>query len=80
MHKCICKGNVKGNWSSIVKDTESLLGKVFVNDKGDKYRLFGVVHGAEDYYYGLSGVETGKILLLSCVAGLETFGLEVLDN
>jgi len=79
MDKCICKGNVKGNWSSIVKDTEALLGKDFVNDKGDKYRLFGVVHGADDYYYGLSGVKTGKILMLACVGDLESFGLK-LDN
>ncbi len=66
--RCICRGN----WRDIVKEAEPLLDKKLVRD-GKAWRFFGVVHGSDDYYYGLSNAD-GEFLLLSCVANLENWG------
>lgn len=67
---CICKGN----WRAIVKEYGPKIGQTF--KRGDKtYRFFGIVHGDDDYYYGL--VELGgKVVLSSCVGSLETMGFD----
>lgn len=66
---CICKGN----WRAIVKEYEPKIGKTL--KRGDKtYRFFGLVHGGDDYYYGLVEVG-GKVVLSSCVGSLEMNGL-----
>ena len=70
--KCICKGN----WRSIVNETEHLLDKLFRDSKGDEYRFFGIVHGSDDYYYGMYRKGSGKIMLLSCVGSIEGHGYE----
>lgn len=67
---CICKGN----WRKIVAEKESLIGEEFLNASGDKWRLFGIVHGGDDYYYGMVSCETEKIALLSCVGSIEGHG------
>lgn len=67
---CICNGN----WRAIVKEYAPHIGKTY--KRGDKtYRFFGLVHGDDDYYYGLVEVG-GKVLLSSCVGSLEMNGLE----
>lgn len=70
---CICKGN----WRSIVKKTESLIGTSFCDARGDEYRFFGIVHGDGDYYYGMTG-EKG-LRLLSCVGSIEGHGFEPIN-
>jgi hypothetical protein len=67
---CICQGN----WRAIVKKTEALIGKRFLDQRGDVYSFFGVVHGGDDYYYGMFG--GGKLQLLSCVGSIEGHGFE----
>lgn len=67
---CICKGN----WRDIVKETESLLDTQFVDARGNRYNFFGIIHGSDDYYYGMTSVATGKVTLLSCVGSLEGHG------
>lgn len=67
---CICKGN----WRAIVAESEPLLDKKFKNDQGQEYRFFGVVHASDDYYYGMSPVGEGRLMLLSCVDSLEGHG------
>jgi hypothetical protein len=66
---CICHGN----WRAIVRDSEPLIGKWFVDDKGARWNFFGPVHGGDDYYYGMIG-ENGKLALLSCVGSIEGWG------
>lgn len=67
-NECICKGN----WRNIVKDCEHLIGETYMY-KGTEYILFGLVHGDDDYYYGMSSTE-GRNMLLSCVGSIEGYG------
>ena len=69
--ECICRGN----WRSIVKRTEHLIGRMFRGKDGD-YMFYGIVHGDDDYYYGM--YRDGNSRLLSCVASIETSGFELL--
>lgn len=66
---CICKGN----WRQIVKECEGLIGKKYVGDGGVVHTFFGVVHGADDFYYGMSSMR-GGVKLLSCVGSIESYG------
>lgn len=71
---CICKGN----WRSIVKEVEHLIGKEFRNSAGNTYRFFGVVHGDDDYYYGMADKDGCR--LLSCVGSLEGHGYKLTSS
>jgi len=72
--QCICKGN----WRAIVKETKDLIGKTFVDHLGDKFHFFGVVHGDDDYYYGMHG-EKG-LRLLSCVGSIEGHNFKLINR
>lgn len=69
---CICKGNLQ----LLDKETKHLIGKHFYN-KGIKYHFFGLVLGEDDYYYGMWDNANKKLMLLSCVGDLETYGYNV---
>jgi hypothetical protein len=71
--ECICKGN----WRHIVKETGPLIGRRFKADDGE-YVLFGIVHGDDDYYYGMS--KPGQLRLLSCVGSIEQHGFKMLPR
>lgn len=62
---CVCAGN----WRAIVKDSAPLLGRHFLDHYGEEWVFFGIVHGDDDYYYGMW--REGKMQLLSCVGSLE---------
>ena len=64
---CICKGN----WRNIINECEPFLGKVLLDSEGIRHRFFGLVHGDDDYYYGLLNLGTGKTILSSCAMPLE---------
>jgi hypothetical protein len=50
---------------------DHLIGKKFKdNFTGKTYRLFGLVHGGDDYYYGFQNIHNHAILS-SCVGRLE---------
>jgi len=71
MNPCICEGN----WRNIVKDTEQYLDQVYHNERDNKdYVFFGIVHGKDDYYYGMCELGNGKTVLLSCVGSMEHHG------
>ncbi len=72
MDECICEGN----WRSIVNETEHLIDKLFRDNKGDEYRFFGIVHGSDDYYYGMYKGQNRELMLLSCVGSIEGHGYE----
>jgi hypothetical protein len=73
MTDCICKG--KGNWRAIVAEVEPLLDTKFIDDDGYIWVLYGLVHGKDDYYYGMRRLD-GKTTLLSCVGNLQAHGFE----
>lgn len=60
----------KDNWTSIVKKYEPKIGFKYKDNKGTEYIFFGLVHADDDYYYGLLSTE-GRLVLSSCVGGLE---------
>jgi len=68
-----------GNWITLVKEYEPLTGRLYLND-GFLYKFFGLVHGDDDYYYGMSRVSDGQVRLLSCVGSPEGFGYKVKNN
>lgn len=65
---CICEGN----WRTIISECQELIGRKFLLGD-DEYVFFGVVHGADDYYYGMYSGKSG-IQLLSCVGSIEGHG------
>jgi hypothetical protein len=67
--ECICNGN----WRAIVKEAEPLLEQSFINERGEYFRLFGIVHSQDDYYYGMYSMKHG-LKLLSCVGSIEGHG------
>lgn len=80
--ECICKGN----WRAIVKESEPKLGRKYKADWGPdgkkdyEYTFFGIVHGSDDYYYGMVDKDN-KMRLLSCVGNIESFGFyEILPS
>ena len=72
MSKCICKGN----WRSIVKKYDHLIGKKFSRDCGDPhiYTFFGLVHADDDYYYGMQRESDRQLHLVSCCIALKHAG------
>ena len=72
---CVCWGN----WRAILKEIEPLIGREFIEERtGERWRLFGLVHGDDDYYYGLH--RAGKLCLSSCVMSLEGCGYRLADQ
>ena len=69
--KCICKGN----WRLIIKKYEQLINRKYIEDRtGNEFIFFGLVHGGDDYYYGMWPIGSYKPQLLSCVGNIEAFG------
>ena len=77
---CICWGN----WRAILKEVESLIGRDFLEERtGIVWRFFGLVHGDDDYYFGMyhsTGPGAGKLCLSSCVGSLETNGYTLIET
>lgn len=71
---CICHGN----WRNIVKDNEARIGRRYQDRHGNTCRFFGLVHSGDDYYYGMTNCNNGKLTLLSCVGSIEGFGYELI--
>jgi len=76
VNPCICKGN----WRNIVKESEPFLDRIFVDNNGQRFRFYGIVHGSDDYYYGMYRLADGQSVLLSCVGDLETHGYTLLES
>jgi len=52
---------------------------MYKDEQGKLYRLFGVVHAEDDYYYGLMD-DKGKLTLATCVGSLETNGFTLVSG
>lgn len=72
--ECICEGN----WRLIVKECEPFIGERYEDADGNLYTFFGVVHGRDDYYYGMFG--SGTLRLLSCVGSIEGSGFYIIPS
>lgn len=72
--KCICEGN----WRAIISESKDLIDRQYKDEKGEVYLFFGVTHGSDDYYYSLFGVDNKKLILLSCVGNIESYGYKLL--
>jgi hypothetical protein len=74
--ECICKGN----WRAIVRESEHLIGKRFHCDRdGNDYTFFGLVHGDDDYYYGMCSAGR-PVVLASCVGDLQGNGFTLIPD
>lgn len=71
---------VCNNWLLLLDECENLIGSYYQDEEGETYRFFGLVHGDDDYYYGMSSLETGKVRLLSCVSDIEGFGFTEIEE
>jgi hypothetical protein len=74
--ECICKGN----WRLLVSECENLLDKIYIDENGKENIFFGLVHGSDDYYYGLINRENKNLKLISCVMSLESVGYKLKDG
>ena len=68
--ECICEGN----WRSLIKEYGPLIDRWFVDNRGQKWRFYGLVWGSDDFYYGMWRKD--KVTLLSCVGSIEGHGFE----
>lgn len=69
---------MKDNWSLILEKYDSLIGRSYKDEDEVEYKFFGLVHGGDDYYYGMWNKEHG-MRLLSCVGSIEGFGMEIIE-
>ena len=72
--ECICQGN----WRKIIEESNPLIDRRYVDEKGNVWNFFGVVHGGDDFYYGMWREE--HMVLLSCVGSIEGHGFKLLDK
>lgn len=71
---CICRGN----WRSIVKEYERLIGRQYRREVDSTlWTFFGLVHADDDYYYGMCN--KSGVTLVSCVGHLEGAGFELIE-
>lgn len=71
---CICYGN----WRQLVSESEKFINRWYVDSHGIKHTFIGLIHGSDDYYYGMLS-ENGKLGMLSCVGNIENFGFTLLS-
>jgi len=65
------------NWKVIVDEYNDRIGSSVYDDDGNVYTFFGLVHGEDDFYYGLISKSSDRYLrLISCVFPLESAGFE----
>lgn len=72
---CICRGN----WRSIVKETEKYFGLWFKDEAGKPWRLSGILWADDDFYYAFIG-PMREALYASCVGDLKTNGFTLANE
>jgi hypothetical protein len=59
------------NWENLLIRYEDLFDTRWKDDKDQVYVFFGLVNASDDYYFGLSAIDSQSLLLVSCVCALE---------
>lgn len=72
---CICEGK----WREIIRRNLPFLDKKFVDEQGKEWTFYGIVHGSDDYYYGMCDDE-GRLALLSCVGSIASQGFRLIGK
>jgi len=65
---CVCRGN----WRELVREVKPLIGDRYKDEKGKVWRLTGLMHAEDDFWYCLTRKRRYK--LLSCVTSIENYG------
>lgn len=73
MEGCICEGN----WRKIIKESEPLISKRFIDKQSKQWIFVGVLWAEDDFYYIFSNMG-GIHRYLTCCASLEQHGMRVI--
>jgi len=74
MEDCICEGN----WRDIIKESEPLMGKVFLDEAGKRWIFQGVLWAEDDFYYLFSTDMCGKHKYVTCCVTFEQAGMRLM--
>lgn len=72
-----------GNWQKLIKEYDHLINRFYVDQFGDFWQFFGLVHGEDDYYYGMKRIDKRgdtELLLLTCVGDIEDQGFKLAEE
>ena len=69
----------KDNWTIITARSREFYGRYYTNNE-KVYRFFGLVEGADDYYYGMICETDKELRLLSCVGNLDSWEFEFMPS
>ena len=72
---CVCKGN----WRLILSEVQHLIGRHYLDHRGETFSFFGLVVGDDDYYYGM-WQKGEQLRLLSCVGSIEGHGYTLIGG
>jgi len=77
------------NWNILVEEYEKHLDALYEcadtpfyeeEGAGEVYRFVGLIHGSDDFYYGMVNVKTGRLMMCSCVGSIEGHGFKKIDT
>lgn len=63
------------NWSRLVDECDSQIGKAYLDVYGNEHIFLGLLHGQDDFYYVMC--REGKVALLTCVGVPENQGFRL---
>lgn len=73
MKGCICEGN----WRNIIKESDPLIGKWFLDKNGKHWKFQGVLWAEDDFYY-LFRDTSHKCTYITCCVTLEQAGMRLM--
>lgn len=71
------------NWDILVEEYEKHLDALYEWQRGadgEVYRFVGLIHGSDDFYYGMLNLRTGRLAMCSCVGSIEGHGFKKIDT
>jgi len=80
-HSCEIEAHEEENWKLLLSKYEHLIGRKYRWSQNDETYIFqGLMHGVDDYYYNMTTANDGIMMSLSCVANLEDYGMELINE
>ena len=58
-------------WKELCEEYEPLFGRIFLNKKGEEYKLDGLSYDGSDYFYVLWNYNLERLEQHSCLGALE---------